>query len=197
MKKYFYQDDTLTYTKEELFNIGLELVKDFCHLNNIPEPNSIKLSKAKCSWRGVYYYDSKSIVLYENSIKQPTKIPGYKWSFPGYKADITPIGVISHELGHHIENILKIKCNILRKFAIDKKRISSYEPSAEEAFAETMRLFITNPTFLKILSPERYNILINDLKLKPIITDNWDEVLKYAHKKHIIAIENRINKSKK
>jgi hypothetical protein len=58
------------------------------------------------------------------------------------------------------------------------KPVTSYEPTAEEAFAETMRIFIMNPALLSAARPCRYAFLTT--YFKPLHNLEWWEVLKNA-----------------
>jgi len=197
--KFYFEKDPLLQTHEELRENGVNLINEFCRINNFEPITDISFKRVKKSnHTGMYWYDEKRIEIIENRIIKPTKVPGFKWSYPGYKADKTIIGVLAHETGHHIENCLKMReggfLGNMLNFIFLNKKISSYEPNKYEAFAETMRLFITNPDLLKIYSPDRYTTLIKYLKLKPVITHKWYEVLKYADEKyHNVIKKNRGN----
>jgi len=108
--------------------------------------------------------------------KSATKVPGFCWSYPGYKADRTASGVCAHETGHHLQYILRI-----RKPEMLGPKITSYEPTVNEAFAETARLFITNPDLLKVGRPLRWEYFVEELKLKHLELIPWCTVLKGAH----------------
>jgi hypothetical protein len=64
----------------------------------------------------------------------------------------------------------------------------------DERFAETMKVFLTNPDLLKHYNPERYNYLTVKLKLKPVYTSDWKTQLELygpINEKYIKACENR------
>lgn len=196
----YYDKDPIEQSYDELKNHSINLVKTFCKINNIEPISSINFKNIKKSdYTGMYWFVEKKIDIVENRIIKPTKIPGYKWSYPGYKADKTIIGVLAHETGHHVDNCL----NLLKEnepkldFIFLCSKISSYEPDKREAFAETIRLFITNPDLLKIYSPERYIVLTEYFGFKPVITDKWDKVLQYANEKYFNAINRVLKKTKK
>jgi hypothetical protein len=98
------------------------------------------------------------------------------WSFPTYKTDRTPVGVVAHEIGHHVDFMLGVMEHGGRADwrAMSRDRVSSYEPCPEEAFAETMRLFILNPHLLEAVAPTRYAYLRHVLGLVP--TERRDAV---------------------
>ena len=142
------------------------------------------------------YFDCKGPLCVINLAKcsVPVKTPGHSWSFTGYKADMTPAGVLAHEIGHYTDFLFKWISrkrewkSILKK----EKKVSSYEPNAQEAFAESMKVFILNSDLLKTGRPLRYNFIRNIVNIQPVIESPWKEVLKNAHPKIISAASNWI-----
>lgn len=128
--------------------------------------------------------------------RPPTRTPGFAWSFPGYKADMTPIGVYTHELGHHVEEELQPRVSdpwVTDSWMLEPP-VSGYEPNFTEAFAEAFRLFLTNPSLLREGRPRRWSTLTVELGLVPstLATIPWDEVLtqRGAHERFIAAARN-------
>lgn len=160
---------------------GLETMKRFLNHNKIHHP-TIHINYKLLS-KGVFIYDNTNYRIEINlkKCKSPVITPGFSWSFTGYKSDVTPSGVLAHEIGHYLDYLSGWKYS---KNIPIKKKITSYEPNKLESFAETIRLFILNPDLLKTKWVERYNYIIQ-LGLKPIITDSWQEVLINAHEKII------------
>lgn len=121
--------------------------------------------------------------VYVNLAKcaQPILNPGFRrWSYPCWKTDRTPMGVVAHEVGHHVSASLRSSQKIIREkwnVAARGKRVTGYEPCPEEAMAETLRMFILNPTLLEAAIPRRYTFLIDVLGLRPSESRNWQEVL--------------------
>jgi len=187
----YYENPPVNCSKTQLMNLAIELNSKFLQLNSMVPPQ-LKISKSKCkNTFGLYYFKQKKIEIFVEKCRLATKVPGFSWSYPGYTADLTHIGVLSHEMGHYVDVILKVP--VKTKLLIAKNpRITSYEPNSSEAFAETIKLFITNPDLLQKISPKRYSILIDDLKLIPVISDSWDKVLHHAHPKFKAAIINKI-----
>lgn len=118
------------------------------------------------------------------------KTPGFSWSYTGYKADLTSPGVAAHEMGHHTEATLKKElspgdvANWRRAWGearTSEARVSSYEPNAGEAFAESMKLFILNPELLREGRPMRWKFLTETAGLKPVHSTPWKAVLRNAH----------------
>lgn len=119
----------------------------------------------------------------------PVQIPSFRsWSWPGWKTDRTACGVVAHEVGHHVTEKLNSRTTpkervVLREkwaSAARGKRVSGYEPTLEEAGAETLRLFILNPALLRDALPRRYAFLFRSLGLKPLpdlLNRGWRKVL--------------------
>lgn len=107
------------------------------------------------------------------------------WSYPCWKTDRTAVGVLAHELGHHIECVLQERGKLIPHIhgaawrdliTKCKKKVSGYEPVPSEAWAESMRLFILNPELLCLGIPERFKF-IQDVGLKCSEHRHWYEVL--------------------
>jgi len=123
--------------------------------------------------------------VYVNLAKcaQPVLKPGARrWSYPCWKTDRTPMGVVAHEVGHHVSAAFRTSRKIplicgMWRIAARGKRVTGYEPCLEEAIAETLRLFILNPALLEAAIPSRYTFLTDVLGLKPSEPRDWQEVL--------------------
>jgi len=171
--------------KKELFEQGMIVCDEFLSKNNIKPPIIIaKNFDNNVKEKGCYYYHDKIIHVNFSKCRLPVKTPGYSWTYPGYKADLTPMGVLAHEMGHHIDNL-----NNLYKLMPKTPKVSGYEPNDKEIVAETLRLFILNPDLLRIISFNRYKFL--NERFVPVITQTWEEVLVNAH----IKFKNTINKN--
>lgn len=88
-------------------------------------------------------------------------VPGRGYSWPGAACDRTPFAVYAHELGHHVSRVLRPDVVAMRRAG---PRITGYEPNAEESFAETFRLFVTNPTLLLAGRPGRFELMSKFLR---------------------------------
>lgn len=117
------------------------------------------------------------------------------WSYPRYKIDRTPLGVVAHELGHYVDHMMGYPSGGM---GCKARPISGYEPNASERFAETMRLFILNPNLLEEGSPERYKFCRQTLGLRPVTTSTWADRLRSAGApdRFIEAGQNWINQLK-
>jgi hypothetical protein len=116
------------------------------------------------------------------------------WSHPHYRVDREPAGVVCHEGGHHVQALLRkagrfdergwiraclastVKKSPYRNRAA-LKRVTNYEPVWDEAFAESMRLFILNPGLLKAGLLSRYDFIEKDCGLYPHLNPDWRKLL--------------------
>ena len=169
-------------SKRDILNKAIDLVDDFSRVNRIM-PYRLKESRYPYA-RNIFQVKGMFVspnVIYVNLDK--CAIPGsgtrMRFSFPGYKVDATPFGVLCHEFGHYIS---WLKNGIGRSYEWElivnnSRRISGYEPNSEESFAESFRLFLTNSDMLKRGSGARYEFMLK-LGLKPVVKDNFIKVLK-------------------
>ena len=142
--------------------------------------------------RGYYYNNCISV---SSNCKPPVRVPGFSWRYPGYKVDTTFIGVLFHELGHHL---YYSKSKLWRGWQrLKVNPISSYAGRRKsEQVAEAMKLFATNPDFLKCAWDEQYQFITEKVGLEPLHNLRFDEVLSLAHPSFVKAAENFINKYK-
>jgi len=117
-----------------------------------------------------------------------------KRSYPGNKVDRTATGVVAHEVGHHVDEILEAqrvhssrRCSSWVNLTKNSKAVSGYEEVPSEVWAETMRLFILNPDLLRQGSPKRYAYLVDIVRLHPIVQDDFRKVL--SHPEYIVEAE--------
>jgi hypothetical protein len=131
----------------------------------------------------------------------PVKNPGFGWSYTGWKADLTAPGVLAHEVGHHVEHVVKEQVSrsererislLWERICMGEQRVSSYEPNGSEAFAEAVKLFILNPDLLRAGRPLRYRFMSEVLCLHPVHDLDWRSVLRNAHPKLISAAQSWI-----
>ena len=184
--------------KKILMTKGYKLIDQFLSINKIPLPKIAIDNKINAT--GCYCILSRDIYINLKACSTPTKKPGYRWSFPGYKADLTPIGVLTHEIGHYIHykidysNLSKNLNNLWLRQTENEKSITSYDKNncVSEQIAESLKVFITNPNLLKVGRPIRYNFLVNEFNLIPLHDEPWQEILKYADEKYIKAANNWI-----
>lgn len=184
--------------KQQLYDKGVDTVTRFFEHNDI-DLCPVRTTKRSCHYG--FYGRHSGIVINLDLCRAPTKTPGYSWSYPCFKSDCTPIGVIAHEAGHHISATSKLKRKLEIIWAIvcdHEPYVTSYDGNHhdryEESFAESVRLFILNPDLLRLGRPKRYDMLLTEFKLQPIETRDWAEVLSDAHPKFLQAAINWIRK---
>lgn len=172
------------FDKVEALEEASGIVREFLWLNDLPVP---PIYRSTLSCRGLYR-DGKIYIDLKGTIP-PVKVPGYAWSFPGYKADITVYGVLAHETGHHV-SAMRRSCYRIWRTGHSDPAVSSYgPPNHEEGLAEAIRLFILNPDLLRIGRPGMWNTLTTSYGLKPLHLNPWDEVLIFAHDRIIQQAE--------
>jgi hypothetical protein len=171
----------MSFDKQANFEAGVLRCKAMLELNKLPFPKFIDASHSK---RMYGWYTLNRVYVNVKKSRPATITPGYSWTYPGYKADLTASGVAAHEVGHHVVHHLKVNTPYFHE-----AQVSSYEPSREECFSEMMKLFITNPDLLRTGRPQRWAFLTKELGLKASSSDAWITVLKDAHPKIIHAAE--------
>lgn len=133
------------------------------------------------------------------------------WSHPHYRVDREPAGVVCHEGGHHVQALLRqqqrfheyqwraavFQCREKKINRFSKgtklnpkvKRVTSYEPNLDEAFAETMRLFILNPGLVEAGLKPRFDFITKGCGLEPILILDWKQILEDFHPNYTIQAE--------
>lgn len=174
------ETNMLGMSKQELFARGVLLARLVLIKSGFTVP-VIKVNDNIRS-KGVYDRNGKKMIEVKLLTNRPaTKNPGFSWSFPGWKADLTPIGVVTHEAGHHVYDT--IGRPTLTGWS-KEPRVSTYEPNSNERFAEAVKLFMTNPDLLRVGRPTRYEFLSR--YLTPVVEGGWWDILRTrgAHDKY-------------
>lgn len=197
-------------TKHELYLLGIQASVQFLMHNklSIPifmtyeaaqtakaTPRAIlllrRVAKGPMQGTGTGLYSEGYVFVNVPRTAEPVQAPQYRnWSWPGWKTDRTAIGVIAHEVGHHVmEEVSKGRSQAFLEArradwlrCIKGKKVSGYEPVPAEAGAESLRLFILNPDLLRKAIPARYNFICS-LGLKPLpqlLRKGYAEVLNNA-----------------
>lgn len=205
--------------KDTLYGIGIGLAVHFLKENKVAGPRFYRYSElnkapefaARLVRRvmhgplqgtrtGLYCYDCIFVNVPVTAL--PAQQPGMRnWSYPGYKVDRTAVGVVAHEVAHHMERELQSRGRLTKTHGVAwrqllqlcPKRVTGYEPVPSEAWAESMRLFILNPQLLELGCPERYLFIRHEVGLKPTERRNWRRVL-LNHPDYIRAAERWIAK---
>jgi hypothetical protein len=130
---------------------------------------SIHLSstlKKERGWRGEALWREGIVALDARDVSRFRTATPY--SAPGGKADMSPTGVLAHELGHFWW--FKRPYDVARRWRSvfghkDEKPITRYAGThVGEDFAESFRLWALNPAMLATVAPRRY-ALIGSLSL--------------------------------
>lgn len=167
----------------------------FLKENNILTPRM--LDDQYCPYYG-QYINAYTLVVNVDKCKVPVKSPVRSYTYTGYKSDLTVAGVLAHECGHTVWRHHRMPRGYKKQWASTIKgrpRVSGYEPNNEEAFAESMKLFILNPDLLKVGRRERYDFIIS-CDLTPTCDLAWREVLTHAHPRLISAAESWIGQAR-
>lgn len=190
----------MTYDKPRAIAHAARLVTDFVAANKLPRLEiEFAVTPGFAMARpgrnlGYYVSATKRAHVFVDKCRPPSTT-AYSWTWPGYKADLTVLGVTAHEAGHHVSAFHpKVKQRDLRRLykelVVGEKPLTSYAATCtEEDIAESVKLFITNPTLLWELRPLRYGVLALNLELRPVVTQHWREVLADSPR-HIACVEN-------
>lgn len=161
-------------TKLQLYELGLVLAEEFLEANKLAPPRFKQQTLATTSRPhgsygcGYYAPRAHTIVVTAARCAKPAQGQARQWSFPGYSTDRTPIGVVAHEVGHAVDTLLGYPSRdpTWQALCVKKHALTSYEPNPSESFAETMRLFITNPALLSAIRSARYAYLRHAISLR-------------------------------
>lgn len=167
-------------SKAELLQRGIDLMHMFCGLNQIPVP-AVDAHPTRWPFSECAFYRPTKITI--NPVKcAEIGVAAQCWSYPGYKIDRTPYGVIQHELGHHVDWLRgQSKKEYGSEFSTymrqksGEEKLTNYCPNDMEWFAEMFRLFMTNPGLLEAARPKTHR-LFREL-WTPVETRTWQEVL--------------------
>lgn len=170
-------------TRTEMLERGRRLIALFCAENRMPAPNIATHGRGDWQFSVCAYYRPRTIHVVPEMCA-PIGTAGRQWSYPGYVVDRTPYGVLAHELGHHVDVLHGHKLGLwlgpyFSDFSVRIREASGEEPltsyaaqNAAEWFAESFRLFVTNPDLLLELRPRTF-VELGRYGLKPVFTDNW------------------------
>lgn len=183
--------------KVGLHEAGLRLCRGFLEENFLPLPtyHAGPVPHAANKWQAIGLSVQDEIWVDVSKTNPPAFNKGRMWSWPGYKTDRTASGVLAHETGHYVSWLIskgQMKDGQNRRIERDfialrwsvavqqEPPVSGYEPIYEEAFAEAMRLYISNPDLLSCARPQRYYLIRHELGLHHSVEGSWRDVLKDA-----------------
>jgi hypothetical protein len=181
------------YDRETAAREAQALCEKFLDRNSIRHPKFAFLHGRDVNTYGRYYPGSETVQVYVNRCRLPST-NNYSWSWPGYTADVTVLGVTAHEVGHHVENVRGWRAVINEMYDILHKErgVSGYAQfDRHEDFSEAMKLMITNPSLLEALCPLRYAHFVGKLGISPVETRHWSEIL-CDSPRHLKAVRNKL-----
>lgn len=213
--------DPLKATQRTLYDYGVKQCQAFLTLNALPcpvyltyeeafaLPNNSKafkmlrrLAGGPAQGTGTGWYRDGHVFVNLPKCAKPVANPfANRRSYPGNKTDRTPVGVVAHETGHHVEwnlygrRLTPHHGEIWRALVKRTKAISGYEPVPSESWAETLRLFILNPDLLRLAVKDRYDFVTNDCGLIPYVQQDYRAVLN-NHPAYITNLDSWITKTK-
>lgn len=204
--------DPTAYDKGKALEAGLVRVDGFLEANHVApvrgyvfEPGAGLAPPGRNVWHDKgWYWDGVVFVNLKRS-RCPVRVPGFAWSYTGFKADLTAPGVLAHEVGHHVHRELEkasgsagVLCLLraLAELALREAPVSGYEPNEHEVMAEACRLFILNPELLRAGRPARFSFLTG-LGLRPLHSVPWQDVLRNAHPRVVAAAVTWIGKKQR
>lgn len=158
--------------KSGMYEAGVTLAEAFLRANDLRFP-SWRIDPT-LKERGHYDPRDESVAVNLTNCDLPLRSPAYRWSHPSGRHDVSPIGVIAHETGHHLHHLLGFSGVPARWY---RGCVSDYEPNWIESAAETVRVFITNPGLLREALPRRYGVLTGKWGLSPVLTLEWRKLL--------------------
>lgn len=188
----------MALSRDEMAAAGRLRVQELCHLNGWPRPVVYDyLPKGTGGTCG--FYNGRGAIYVQPRLCAKPGYGGPAWSWPGYMVDRTPYGVYPHELGHHVDQLLRQPgggrfCKLVRGIT-GESPISGYCPNSEEWFAEMFRLFATNPDLLSRVRPHTYRLLTAKFGFKPVETRGWRAVLKGAPARTLEMAARRIKEN--
>ncbi len=154
--------------KEIMKDEAKALVVRFCQLNNFEVPVLVVTKRRNAEVRS---YTCEG--YYKNGTNVVTVIPGNTIMDTDRSArynliDDTIYGTILHEVGHYIhEHYLNWEV-----IPMGERAVSNYEPNNREVFAETFRLYLSNPHLLALWNPTRYSWM--KAHFQKVKKTNWE-----------------------
>lgn len=166
-------------TQELFFRAGKEVTFAWLDYNDIPRPIILTYDEYRLASPLVWYlkpgdrleWNRKGLYFCGHCFVnvEQTRTPSATGDWPGYLVDDTAVGVLAHEVGHYVWHWLQLKTGPWRECLRGGKRTGKFEYDPEEAWAETIRLFILNPVLLRAGFPRRWKWLTGpDIRLQPL-----------------------------
>lgn len=178
------------------------MLERFCAANGVEAPPvEYRPNRVMVRINSKGYYDPMSQSIVVNAMHCPVitvhSTNPRRWTWPGYTADLTVLGVTAHELGHYFNHVRGWR-SVLRKWhtmAMSDLReapVTGYAlKNPGEDLAEAFKVFVTDPSLLREVAPNRFKFLVEELGLVAIEERHWREILEDSPR-HIRAVENRL-----
>lgn len=164
----------------DLLERGTELLCRFCDANNLSTPEIIT-QHPRWPFDACAYYRQDQVFINTSKCALIGRT-AQAWSYPGYKVDRTPYGVLQHELGHHVDLHMGVtrgayfsEFSTRMREASGEAKLTNYCPNDAEWFAEMFRLFVTNPDLLRLARPRTHSLMLG--YWRPVESRKWEEVL--------------------
>lgn len=185
------------WTPQRLARVGRDISFAWLALNRLPLPDRLFLNRESAgdmlerAWLGSHQtkngFSRIAVAVEDCDFSGRFDTPqGMLIQAPGSFEDHTALGVLCHEVGHHVDFSLNPRAYSRSKasgFSVmldDEEEVSRGEYNVHESFAEAIRLFMTNPDLLRRGRPNRWEHLTRKLKLKPLHNQRWQTVLRKA-----------------
>lgn len=159
-----------------------DVAAEWCTTNNLPVPAISTTPHRDWGFPDPGYYRNGKIVMClakcANAANRRSK---YAW--PGAIVDGSPLGVIAHELGHHVDHVRSAgytgaRFSEILRHSVGEAPLRAWAQTYDNWFAEATRLFITNPALLRLVRPRTFAELSR--RFKPTEVRPWDVVLERA-----------------
>lgn len=140
-------------TKLEEFDIGCGIISEFCKNNGIKVPEIIISDEIEHI--GYYRFDRPD-AIYVN-VKRCNRTSKNDHPMMIYETNV--IGTMLHEFGHYVH--FRLFPWLTKKFSAIKNEpfIKFWERSVDEDIAESIRLFVLNPSLMEKGRTKRFAIL--------------------------------------
>jgi len=182
-------------SRSGLLAAGTAHIKRWCGLNDVVMPHIVTYDGNEPTFGTCAYYRNGVINIWPEACAAVGRA-GRMWSWPGYVVDRTPYGVLAHELAHHVDKAHGPRGGIRAASwhrETGEAAITTYAPDVNEWFAESCRLYVTNPSLLCRLRPKMYDKLAAEWRMLAECRD-WKQVLEGADRQ-IKAAENKITEA--
>lgn len=162
----------------------IDVINRFCETNVVPLPRFVASADGRLRASRVYATYRRETRLITVYLDKTTRHESIRDSFPRSRLDFSTLGCACHELGHHVNEVRGWSA-VARDFYdthVKERMLSPYaHMSRHEDFAETFRLFVTNPDLLEAYRPRRFEFMKSVMRLSPIEDRKWRDVIGDSH----------------